>query len=168
MNMQINLRFLTFALFLLAGIVMAWQCRASDTRDLEFHGTLRLRHCYINNNQLIEIHFGEIGVNKIDGNNYKQSIPYTVVCDDPSTTTQTLTLSMNGSGSSFDQNGVETSVSGLAIRLFKDGSPMELNKPFAITYSAPPVLEAAPEKDVSAHLTAQNFTAAATLLAEYQ
>lgn len=154
---------------LLAMVALLQQSLADDSsRDVQFHGTLKERECIISNDKLIEIHFGEVGINKIDGNNYKQPLPYTVSCDDPQNATQTLMLSLQGNQSTFDTAGLETTVRGLAIRIYKEGMPMDLNKPVVITYNALPRLDVAPEKDGTTDLTAQGFTATATLLAEYQ
>ncbi|WP_250211208.1 fimbria/pilus outer membrane usher protein [Morganella morganii] len=67
-----------------------------------------------------------------------------------------------------DSSAIESDVSGLLVRILKDGQPLELNKFFKIDDAAqPPKLEALLVKVPGADLTQSPFRATGTLVAEY-
>ncbi|KAB8312815.1 fimbrial protein [Erwinia endophytica] len=140
--------------------------QTGDSVKVTMHGILKRRPCHISNDQVIEISFGNVGVNKIDGERYKQPISYQLECEDPDATAA-LIMTLKGTQTSFNTSAITTSVSGLGIELLQNGSPATLNQGFTIDYNSPPTLEAVP---VSSGATLQEgtFSATATLLAEYE
>lgn len=145
-------------------------CYATQTGDslnVTFQGTLKRKPCYINNNQTINISFGKVGVNKINGNLYKQLIGYTLTCPDQDQSAQ-LTMVLNGQQTTYNPAAIETSVPGLGILILKNDHPMKIGERSSISHSTPPKLEAVPVQQTGVTLTAGDFHAAATLLAEYQ
>lgn len=144
--------------------------QTGDTVTYNFKGHfLVLSPCIISDDKVIEISFGSVGVKKVDGVNYKQTIPYTVDCKgEPDSTAMNLTLT--GTAMSFDNAAVTTNAAGLGIQIQADGQPLKLNTPLATTLGglSSLVLTAVPVKDPSTELAAQIFSATATLKVDYQ
>lgn len=140
--------------------------QTGDTLSVVIHGTLKRKPCHINNDGVIAVEFGNVGINKVDGERYKQTIPYTLECDDPDETVN-LNMTLKGTQTAYDSGAIETSVSGLGIEIQQNGTPVVINQPFVIDYSRPPVLEAVPVSS-GAPLIEGAFSATATLLAEYE
>ncbi|HEM8838473.1 TPA: fimbrial protein [Klebsiella aerogenes] len=138
-----------------------------DAVTVNFHGTLKRKPCHIANDTDISVHFGNVGIKKVDGQRYMQEVPYTIQCEetDPS---WTLMLSVKGTQAGFENSALRTNANGLGIRILADGRPMEINKAMAISYTNPPKLQAVPVQQSGVTLPEQEFSATATLMAEYQ
>ncbi|WP_425024884.1 fimbrial protein [Pantoea agglomerans] len=134
--------------------------------DVTMHGTLKRKPCHINNDGIIEINFGNVGINKIDGKRYIQPIDYTLECEDPEESAN-LKMTLQGTQTSYNTGAINTSVNGLGIEILQTGKAVVINQPFTIDYNNPPKLEAVPVASGTA-LTEGAFTATATLLAEYE
>ncbi|MFO6300197.1 fimbrial protein [Rahnella selenatireducens] len=159
-------------LYLLAALLMQ-STRAAQTGDsvnYNFKGHfLVLSPCIISDDKVLDIAFNTVGVKKVDGINYRQVIPYTVECKgEPDNTALNLTVA--GTAENFDAAAVTTNAAGLGIQIQADGQPLKLNTPLATTLGALSslVLTAVPVKDPATELTAQGFTATATLKVDYQ
>ncbi|WP_112196325.1 fimbrial protein [Pseudomonas sp. LG1E9] len=136
--------------------------------NLTFSGTLNEPPpCTIDAGNTIEVDFGDVGVQRVDGEKYRKGVGYTISCGSD-TLPWVLKLSVNGTSTTFDGAAVQTSVPELGIRIFQDNLPFALNKPLNITLSSPPTLDVVPVKRPGAILTPARFSAVATLLAEYQ
>lgn len=159
-------------LCLLAALAIHTACAAQtgDSVTYNFKGHfLVLSPCIISDDKVIEISFGSVGVKKVDGVNYKQTIPYTVDCKgEPDSTAMNLTIT--GTAESFDNAAVTTNAAGLGIQIQADGQPLKLNTPLATTLGGLSllVLTAVPVKDPATELIAQTFSATATLKVDYQ
>ena len=135
---------------------------------MTFSGTLNEPPpCTIDAGNTIEVDFGDVGVQRVDGEKYRKGVGYTISCGSD-TLPWVLKLSVNGTSTTFDGAAVQTSVPELGIRIFQDNLPFALNKPLNITLSSPPTLDVVPVKRPGAILTPARFSAVATLLAEYQ
>lgn len=136
--------------------------------NMSFYGTLiEPPACSINDGQRIEVDFGDrVGVNKVDGVNYRQPVNYRITCDPGSGWSMLLTLSATASG--YDNAALATSVDDLGIRILQNGAPMQLNRPYAIGAQNPPLLEAIPVKRPGSSLKEGAFEATATLQVMYQ
>lgn len=138
---------------------------AADNMNL--HGTLvTAPDCHINNDQIVEVSFGNVGVNKVNGVNYQKRINYSITCDGKSA--DALYLSINGTGIEWDRSAVKSSVDNLAIEIQQAGNPFVLGSQVKVDLSALPVLTAVPVKRSGASLAVGDFTAEATLIAFYQ
>ncbi|CAI1080564.1 MULTISPECIES: fimbrial protein [Serratia] len=142
---------------------------ADNEAAMQFKGVLNAPPaCTINNNQRIDVNFGErVGVNKVDGENYRQTVNYEINCE-PNQHGLALGLSLTAGPSSFDSAAVQTNIPDLAIRVLLAGQPFVLNKRVNIDSAAPPLLQAVPVKRPGSNLKANAFLATATLLADYQ
>jgi len=136
--------------------------------NLTFSGTLNEPPpCTIDAGNTIEVDFGDVGIKRVDGVQYRKGVGYTINCG-TDTLPWALKLSVNGTATTFDGAAVQTSVPALGIRVFQNNLPFSLNTPLDISLSSPPVLEVVPVKQPGATLAPARFNAVATLLAEYQ
>lgn len=144
--------------------------QSGDNVSVNFQGEFTMATaCTIKNDQVIDVAFGEVGVNKVDGTNYKQIIPYTVDCQG-ATDNSPLSLMMSGAAENYDEAAVTTSADGLGIRIEANGQPMPLNKPLNTTLGdlQSLTLTAVPVRDPVKTLSEGIFSATATLTANYQ
>lgn len=160
-------------LLLLSSILLCGATHASqtgDTQTIQFKGEFILMPpCSVNNEQVIAISFGNIGINKVDGINFKKPVPYTVKCFGSQDDTP-VNLKISGHAEGFDPAAIATSADGLGIQVQMNGQAMPLNIPVVTTLSAVASLQLSvvPVKDPGKKLTGQAFTAAATLTADYE
>jgi type 1 fimbria pilin len=141
---------------------------ANAEQNLSFKGTvIEPPPCEINDSQQIDINFGaSLGIDKVDGHNYRQTINYLIKCDGESPSSN-LTLTVIGNAMSIDNSAIQSSTSGLGIRILESNRPLTLNQALVIDASNPPVLEAVPIADPAIQLKEGSFVATASLLAEY-
>jgi type 1 fimbria pilin len=152
----------------LAGVGASTLTQAAD--NMNFHGTLIAPPpCTINNGIKIDVDFGErIGVNKVDGINYRQTVDYPIRCEDGAGKWD-MTLTLTGTPTGFDDAAVQTQEKAdLGIRLYQNGQPFILNQALPVDPNNLPVLEAVPVKAPGSTLTEGAFEATATLQAVYQ
>lgn len=141
---------------------------STATANVAFNGTLiEPPPCTINGGSTIEVDFKEVGISKVDGEHYRQPVNYIITCT-AGTLPWEMILTVRGTATTFESSAVQSSVVDLGIKLLQNGLPLELNTPLVITPSSPPVLEAVPVKRPGSTLAPGGFTAAATLLANYQ
>ena len=140
-----------------------------------FDGSLILPPaCALGQTNPIRVSFGKVGVRKVDGNLFKQDIPYELNCQGDLSQPWNVTLTFSGTlaGAGFDNATLRANSSQntgkLGIQIQKDGIPLELNKAFAINSSNPPRLSAVPVKRVGAELVGDNFTSTGTLTIDFQ
>ncbi|MDT3610127.1 fimbrial protein [Cronobacter sakazakii] len=136
---------------------------------MSFHGTLVAPPCTINDGEIIEVAFGnDLGINRIDGNNYKQPVNYTVNCKAGYTANNLAVIVNTTSPAAFDEAAVMTDKTGLGIHILVNGQPVKFAQRIAmINPFSPPKIEAVPVQDQSVTLTEGAFEATMTLLADY-
>ena len=155
------------SVLLSAGLLLAMSLSAHGAENMRFHGTLvKAPDCHINNDQTIEVPFGNVGVDKVDGVNYARKIDYTVTCDGKSD--ESLYLSVSGTGVNWNRAAVKANADNLAIEIQQAGSPFVLGSQVKADLAALPVLTAVPVRKSGATLATGDFTAAAPLVAFYQ
>lgn len=122
----------------------------------------------------IRIGFGEVGIQRIDGQRFRQDWTLTVSCDATLGTNIAIQLAYNGSPSKFDDQALLTNKEGLGVRLYHKegaGAPVALNTPIILTMSSSGEQKiyfySVPVRDPKATLIAGNFTASATLALNY-
>ena len=157
--------------FLLSGVfgILPLIAKSADTANVTIKVTVLAKpSCKLNNNNPINVDFGDVTTNKIDGSNYIKSLVYSLNCENGAS--GSMTLSINGNPSSFDPSALTTSVAGLAIRLKNNAATLALNTGSAtFTYptDALPSLFAVPIKRSGVSLSAGAFTASATMTLDY-
>lgn len=136
-----------------------------------FTGTLiATPTCTVSNqNKRIDVTFDTLAINKIDGERYRQVIPYQVSCPDITEgVAWRMKLTVKGF-TEFDPAVLQTSVAGLGIQILLNGKAMTINQAVPINISSIttlPELVAIPIKKFGAVLPGAEFTASALLLAE--
>ncbi|WP_145518207.1 fimbrial protein [Yersinia mollaretii] len=151
-------------------VVLALSSSLAHAENMTFSGTLiNPPPCVISGGSTIDVAFGEnLGVNKINGINYTQNVPYTVICDTPVGGSALGLTIITGSVTTFDPAAVQTDTPDLGIRILKNGTAFTLNTRVAYDKNNPPVLQAVPVQAPGATLTEGAFEATATLLVDYQ
>lgn len=165
-TLTITALLLTFGLL---GSVVPVQAKDGEA-DMTFHGTLiEPPPCTINDGNRVDVNFGErVGINKVDGVNYRQPVNYQITCGKSAGRSWALMLSLNGNAAGFDKEALLTDKSTLGIRVYQNDKPFTPNSTLKIDPGSPPRLEAVPVKQVGATLTEGAFEAWATLRADYQ
>lgn len=137
--------------------------------NMAFHGTLVAPPCTISSGQTIEVLFGtNLGINKIDGNNYKQPLNYSVDCDVGYSAYNLAIVVDTANPAPFDTAAVLTNKTGLGIRILVNGVAATFAEPVALSNpSSLPKIEAVPVKDPAVTLTEGAFEATMTLRADY-
>ena len=166
-----NIKHIAFVVVLLVGFPTITQAeQTGDTLDVNFLGHFVFAApCTISADEVIEITFDNVDVNKVDGVNYVRPIPWTIDCHGAPDDTA-LNLKISGTTTTFEKKAFTTSATGLGIRVLANGQAMKVNEPLATTLSEAQsiALTAVPVKDPAKTLTTQAFSAVATLTAEYQ
>ena len=87
--------------------------------DVTFHGTLvSPPACTISDGKTIEVEFRNVIIDNINGDNFRQDVPYTITCDpDVRDDAWEMSLTWTGSQTPYDDSAIETDVSGLGINL---------------------------------------------------
>ncbi|ROR60336.1 UNVERIFIED_ORG: type 1 fimbria pilin [Providencia alcalifaciens] len=125
--------------------------------------------CKINDDSRVDVDFGErVGVNKVDGVNYRQSINYQVSCENVGNNNWILILSLLGEHTLFDNGALVTNKENLGIRIYQNDKIFAPDSHLLIDPMNPPKLEAVPVKNLGTTLVEGDFEAWATLQANYQ
>ncbi|HFT3223645.1 TPA: fimbrial protein [Klebsiella pneumoniae] len=164
--MLLPLRLVIFALAFICTAALAKQ--TGDAMSYSFSGRLiGVTQCKINNDKPVEVHFGKVGIAKIDKGTYVQDINYTLDCGS-ATSDNTVTLSIKATPALWDPKAIASSAEGLGVYILKDGEPIELNTDIKIDDpNMPTKLRAKVLKDPKVNLTEQDFTVVGTIVVEY-
>ncbi|MBB1200820.1 fimbrial protein [Enterobacteriaceae bacterium 89] len=157
-------------LLLMLAAATAGAAQTGDSLTYNFTGTFLITTpCTVNNDQPLDVSFGNVGVNRVDGVAYSKTVPYKVDCHGAADNTAAV-LTITGTQTGWDNAAVITTAAGLGIELQLNGKPLPLNQQYNTTLGALPslTLTAVPVKDPAATLTAETFTATATLLTDMQ
>lgn len=142
---------------------------AKNQVRVEISGTIRAKiPCIINNNKPIDIPFGDVQISRIDGKQYKiTQIRYTLDCR--RALSYPLNMKISGKGAGFNSKllGIPGQ-SSLGIALKRNTTNLALNDWFSLTPASPPKLEAVLVAHSEGTITGGEFSAAATLVVDYQ
>lgn len=159
---------LALTVFFLAVLLPKFPLMAEE--NMRLHGSLiEPPSCSISDGETIDIDFGDrLGVNKIDGVNYMMPVNYTITCE-ADAGARDMSLTVNGTVTSFDKAAVQTNKEQLGIRLLLSGKPFTLDAPISVDPKRLPVLEAVPVQQPGGKALSEGaFEATATLQADYQ
>lgn len=146
-------------------------CFAAQAADnLKFHGTLiSPPSCTISNGNTIEVEFGDVLINQIDGTRYIIDVPYEITCDSSvRDASMAMTLTLSGAATSFNNAAITTTVPGLGIELQQNDTPFVLGSTITVNEQSIPTLKAVPVKQSGVALVEGEFDATATLQVDYQ
>lgn len=122
--------------------------------------------CIINDDRPIEVDFGDVITTRVDGNNYRMPVNYTLSCTGgPS---NAMKLQVQGNGAAFDGEVLQTSKAGLGIELQQGSNRLTVNNWLNFDYPTQPELWAVPVKQTGTTLTGGEFSAGATMMVAYQ
>ncbi|QNQ55443.1 fimbrial protein [Serratia liquefaciens] len=143
---------------------------AEGDADMTFRGTLiEPPQCTLNDGNQVDVNFGErVGINRVDGVNYRQRMNYQITCENAGSGNWELTLSLSGNAAAFDKEALVTNKADLGIRVYQNDKPFTPGSTLDINLSNPLRLEAVPVKHEGGTLTEGAFEAWATLRADYQ
>lgn len=138
--------------------------------NLKFSGTLIERPaCTVNHEETIEIPFGDVAIDKIDGSNYLEIIGLYIYCDGPNTDNVFMeTITFGGTATDFNPAAIDTDVKGLGIEIRQNGTPLAIGDVLKFREINLPLLQAVPVKKNGASLQEGSFEAWATIKVEYQ
>lgn len=139
-----------------------------NSAPAKFHGTLIVVECSINDGKRQTVDFGDsVGIHRIDGKRYEQPVPFALDCKNyAGGPMPAMTLTVEGTVSSFNESAVTTSASGLGIELRSNGTPLGLNKAIDLDYGNLPSLTAVPVADPAVELKEGPFSATVRLTVE--
>ncbi len=125
------------------------------------------RSCMVNENKIIYIDFGSVGLKKISTKEAIKPIDYVLNCsgaNEANSVEMTLkAISIPGHPATM-----QASQLGLWLTFINSENEQNLNESFSVRdWHNPPKLEIRLDKDPSVALQATSFTAVATLIAEY-
>ncbi|MDO5405095.1 MAG: fimbrial protein [Proteus sp. (in: enterobacteria)] len=128
-------------------------------------GSVESRPCKINDGKPIEVNFNDVMTTRIENDNYKQKMDYTLNCKttgDPS-----MSLKFTGDGAGFDTRYLQTSVTDLGVLFKTTDTNIYMKTPFQFNYQTRPELYAVLVKKSGATLPTGSFTATATMQVYY-
>jgi len=153
--------------FFLSGLFPGVPLLAAEEAVMRLRGELITPPpCVIKDGGKIDVDFGErVGVNKVDGKNYRQRVDYEITCE-PNTLRWQMVLTLKGAVG-FDKAALQTDNENLNIRVYQNNTPFTINSAINIEPGNLPVLEVVPISKPGAVLSEGAFSATATLQAEY-
>lgn len=124
--------------------------------------------CVVNNNNTIEVNFGnDVLTTRVDGNAYKKMpVTYSINCSGGSS--NAVKMRIDGTGAGFDSTVLSTNQTDFGIALLNNGSRYPINSWVNFSAPSPPNLEAVPAKRAGVTLKGGPFSAGATMKVEYQ
>jgi type 1 fimbria pilin len=122
--------------------------------------------CVINDSRPIEVEFSDVMTTRVDGNNYKMPVNYTLSCSGASR--NAMKLQIKGNGAAFDATVLRTNKTGLGIELLQGNNKLAVNNWLQFNYPNKPLLWAIPVKQGGVTLTGGEFRAVATMAVDYQ
>ncbi|MBD8162879.1 fimbrial protein [Erwinia persicina] len=123
--------------------------------------------CVINDNNLIEVKFGnDVMTTRIDGSYKKRQVVYSVECKNAPN--NAMKMKIQGTGAGFDSDVLKTNNDVLGVALLRNGNRQPINTWVNFTYPKVPTFEAVPVKQAGATLSGGAFSAGATMTVEYQ
>ncbi|MCK1144924.1 fimbrial protein [Providencia vermicola] len=140
--------------------------------NLTIKGNLKIEspECLLNTNSQKSVSFGDVLLTRLNGANYKQTIPFELTCHN--ILKNNLKLKVIGNPTRFNSyGGLSTSNSKIGIVFYIDSIQQPINTLLDFNYNHLPNIEVAPIKDMSANFSDTDggqFSATAMLQIEYQ
>ena len=141
---------------------------SSGGTRVEFSGTVVAPPaCTLNNNQVIEVQFGNVGISKADGKQIVKTLDYNLKCSGADAS-KALKMRLYGTAG-FDGSVLATSTEDLAIRFYRNGEPVIPGEWFTLPNPANSlVLTASPVSRPGSTPVEGSFQASATLMVTFQ
>lgn len=155
---------------LLGGLMIGTAIADQNTALITVKVTVNAAPCEINNNQVIDVDFGNnvITTDVAKGTSVEKPVNYTLDCTNADQS-KTLVMRISGSGADFDDTVLKTSITELGVKLKAGGVDYPLNTDLALASSASkPALTALLVQQPGSRLPTGGFTAGATMTVDYQ
>lgn len=128
---------------------------------------VKITWCKVNNDQPVNVSFGNVGIKKVASGQYIQDIDYSLVCNNV-TDAATVEMTLKATAQSWDNMAMATDIGDLGVRVIKDGQPMKFNEPISISPGVTPKLQAQLVQKTGATLPESTFKATGTLVVDYK
>jgi type 1 fimbria pilin len=149
------------------GMMLLCIANTAFASTVTVRGTVQMpASCVINDGNPITVSFDEVLTTRIDGQNYRRPVQYTLNC--PALSSNALQMKITGTAAGFSSGALQTSVGGLGIRLEADGQLLPVNSGYNFTWPQAPRLYATPIKQPGIALRGQDFSASASMVIDYQ
>ncbi|WP_121500745.1 fimbrial protein [Entomohabitans teleogrylli] len=124
--------------------------------------------CEVSGNQgdIISVDFGDVMTTRIDGENYKREIDFTLDCQQA--VNNALKLRITGTPASFDPSALAGGKTGFGIAFLHGTQRLALGSWLNFSPVSVPELAAVPVKDGSVNLDGGAFNVVASLVVDYQ
>ncbi|WP_105665501.1 fimbrial protein [Cronobacter dublinensis] len=131
--------------------------------------TVNAAPCEINNNQLIDVDFGDsVITTDVAKGTVEKPVNYTLDCTNADQN-KTLAMRISGVGAGFDDKVLKTSIPELGVKMKADGADYPLNSNLTLaSATSKPALTALLVQQPGARLPTGAFTAGATMTVDYQ
>lgn len=131
--------------------------------------TVNAAPCEINNNQLIDVDFGDsVITTDVAKGTVEKPVNYTLDCANADQN-KTLAMRISGAGADFDDKVLKTSIPELGVKMKADGADYPLNSNLTLaSATSKPALTALLVQQPGARLPTGGFTAGATMTVDYQ
>lgn len=152
-------------LFLIVSFLSPAVWAVSGFLKVTVNGSVESRPCKINDGKPIEVNFNDVLTTRIENENYKEKMDYTLDCKatgDPS-----MSLKFTGDSAGFDTRYLQTSVTNLGVLFKTSNTNIYMTKPFQFNYKTKPELYAVLVKKSGATLPTGAFNATATMQVYY-
>ncbi|WP_336219256.1 fimbrial protein [Citrobacter amalonaticus] len=156
------------------GIILALAvCQSAvaeqNTAIITVNVTVNAAPCVINNDQNIDVDFGDsVITTDVAKGSVEKEVNYTLDCTSADQS-KTLVMRISGTGATFDDKSLKTSIPELGIKMKADGVDYPINTNLALASSTTkPALKALLVAQPGARLPTGGFTAGATMTVDYQ
>lgn len=152
-------------LFLFVSFLSSAAWADSGFLKITVKGSVIARPCKVNDGKPIEINFNDVLSTRIENENYKQKMDYTLSCKTAGN--PKMSVRFTGDSAGFDSRYLKTSITNLGV-LFKAGSSdIYMGRGFSFDYKTPPDLYVVLVKKSGATLPGGAFSATATMQVSY-
>ncbi|EKY3087310.1 fimbrial protein [Cronobacter dublinensis] len=154
---------------LLSAMIIGTVYAKENTAIITVKVTVNAAPCEINNNQLIDVDFGDsVITTDVAKGTVEKTVNYTLNCTNADQS-KTLVMRISGVGADFDNNVLKTSIAELGVKMKADGADYPLNSDLVLASPTDkPALTALLVQQPGARLPTGGFTAGATLTVDYQ
>ncbi|WP_411919488.1 fimbrial protein [Yersinia enterocolitica] len=139
---------------------------AAKQVTLQVKLTILAPTCTINNNKAMSVDFGDVFSEKVNGDNYRKQVEYSLKCNGADS--QMFNMTIQGTAASFNNSALETNITDFGIALFADGKSLNINDSIKFSPAKKPVLQVVPVKVANKPLKGGGFSANAVMKISYQ
>ncbi|HCM9126669.1 TPA: fimbrial protein [Enterobacter asburiae] len=157
------------AIVLIFGAISHSSVADDNNINITVKVVVRASPCKINNGQVIDVNFGDTVITTdVPKQLVEKDVNYTLDCASADQS-KTLVMRISGTGATFDDKSLKTSIPELGIKMKADGADYPVNTDLVLANSSSkPALKALLVQESGAHLPTGSFTAGATMTVDYQ